>query len=71
MGQAYVDITSHVFWESACKSSLVLVVFGLRRGDFLRLAGERGGVIRGLSVLGNVGEVFGGPKVGRRFDLFG
>ena len=62
MEQAYVDVTSRLFGESVCKSSLVLVGFWLRRGDFVRLAGKRGGVIRELLWLGNVGE--GWDKVG-------
>ena len=44
-------MTLHVFWEIAYKSSRVLVGFGLRRGDFVRLAGERGGLVRELLVL--------------------
>ena len=60
MGQAYV--TSRVFWEITYKSSLVLVSLGLCRSDFVRLAGERGGVIMELLLLGNIGE--GWDKVG-------
>ena len=49
-------MTSCLFWESAYKSSDVLVWFGLRRVDFVRFPGERGGE---LLLLGNVGEGFG------------
>ena len=45
-----VDVTSHLFGEIMYKSSGALVGFGLHRGDFVRLAVERGGE---LLLLGN------------------
>ena len=51
-------VTSLVFWEIVRQSRHVLVGFGLCRGDFVRLAGERGGLTRDLLLPGNVGEVF-------------
>ena len=40
MRQAYVDVMSRVFWESAYKSNRVLDGFGLHRGD-LGMPGDK------------------------------